>query len=146
MARTCTVCRHADRAAIDAALVGGEAYRSVAQRFAASPDAVHRHKAAHLSRVLARASDAREVTRADDLLAKLRGLEHDARRIALAAEEAGQLSVAIVAVRELARLCALQASMAEALARQQTVEAAAPERQCITVRFVSADGSEAEAP
>ena len=48
MARTCTICTHPERAAIDKALVAGQPYRSIAQHFAASADAVLRHKESHL--------------------------------------------------------------------------------------------------
>ena len=48
MARTCTVCTHPERVAIDQALVGGEPNRAIARRMALSKDAVARHRASHL--------------------------------------------------------------------------------------------------
>jgi hypothetical protein len=60
MPRTCTVCTHHERDAIDAALVAGESYRSIAQRFAASVHAIGRHRADHIPELLARAQAARE--------------------------------------------------------------------------------------
>src|SRR5438105_1095656 len=56
MSRVCTVCTHAERAAIDAALVAGDASRDVARRFGLSATAASRHRTAHLPRPPARAT------------------------------------------------------------------------------------------
>jgi len=53
--RSCTVCDHPQRTAIDKALVAGEVMRNVALRFAISFAALQRHKANHLPEVLAEA-------------------------------------------------------------------------------------------
>ena len=66
MPRTCTICQHPQRAAIDKALVAGQSYRSIAQHFAASPDAVLRHKESHLRDLLAEAR-ARQAAHAEAL-------------------------------------------------------------------------------
>ncbi len=73
MARPCSVCRHPERAAIDAALVAGEPYRRVASRFETSEASIRRHKG-HLSQHLARAHEAKEVAQADSLLDQLKAL------------------------------------------------------------------------
>ena len=52
MPRTCTVCVHPQRAAIDEALVAGQPYRSVAEHFGASAPAVLRHKESHIRDLL----------------------------------------------------------------------------------------------
>ncbi len=72
MPRTCTICTHPQRASIDHALVAGEPYRAIARRFAASPDAVLRHKMAHLPADLLKAREAEEETRALDTMTELR--------------------------------------------------------------------------
>jgi hypothetical protein len=54
MARTCTICRSADRLEIEKALIVGVPYRSVARQFGAGASAVLRHKA-HVGPRLARA-------------------------------------------------------------------------------------------
>lgn len=55
MARPCTICKHAKRKAIDAALVDGSAsLRGIAARFAVGDDAVRRHKAGCLASAMAR--------------------------------------------------------------------------------------------
>jgi len=48
MPRTCTVCRHGELTAIDAALVGGTPRRELAHRYGLSATAVRRHAVAHL--------------------------------------------------------------------------------------------------
>ncbi len=104
MPRTCTICSHAERDAIDKALVTAEPLRSIAQRFATSATALHRHKAAHLPAVLAAAQEAQEAAHGDDLLAQVRALQDKALAILDKAEAAGQLNVALQGVRE-ARGC-----------------------------------------
>ncbi len=106
MARTCTVCVHAEREAIDAALVAGEPYRGIAQRFGASPDAVLRHKAEHLPERLVAAKDAEDAAAADDLLAQVRALQAHALGILVATKDGADKDyrVALGAIRE-ARGC-----------------------------------------
>ena len=60
MARTCTICAHPQREAIDTALVTGEALRNLAERFAISTAALHRHRRDHLPGVLAKAKHAQQ--------------------------------------------------------------------------------------
>ena len=48
MPRSCTVCEHPEREAIDSALVGDASNRSVASLYDVSEAAVRRHKANHL--------------------------------------------------------------------------------------------------
>jgi hypothetical protein len=110
MPPTCKICRHAKRAAIDADLVDGVPYRDIARRFETSSAAIHRHKE-HLPRTLVKAKAAAEVSRADALLAKVRKLESEARRIGRKAEEEGDLRCALVAVKELREIVELLARM-----------------------------------
>src|SRR5436189_58944 len=89
MPRVCTVCTYPDRPAIDQALVNGRGVRETSALFRVSEDALSRHKESHIPATLARATDAEEVARADDLLGHLAQLQADARRIGTKAEEAG---------------------------------------------------------
>ncbi|HZS09425.1 MAG TPA: hypothetical protein VFD58_31625 [Blastocatellia bacterium] len=72
MPRVCTVCSHPERGAIDAVLVAGEPYRSIAKRFGASEQAMFRHKADHIPTILAQAQDAAEMAHGDSVLDELR--------------------------------------------------------------------------
>jgi len=72
MARTCTVCTHAERAAIDRALVAGEPFRHIASRQGVSTTALQRHKAEHIPAALAAAGRAEDAAAAIDVMAELR--------------------------------------------------------------------------
>jgi hypothetical protein len=100
MPRVCTICAHPQRSAIDAALVAGEPYRSIAQRFAASEAAMFRHKVEHLPRRLAAAHQAAEQADADSLLEQVSALHRRTLSILGQAEVSGELRVALAAIRE----------------------------------------------
>jgi hypothetical protein len=107
MPPTCTICRHTAREAIDADLVAGVPYRHIAARTGTSTGALQRHKAACLPASLVKATEAAEVIQADTLLAKARAIENEARRLGRKAEQQGDLRAALLACRELARMCEL---------------------------------------
>ena len=71
MPRVCSVCASPDREAIDKALVGGTACREVAALYRVSPDAVERHKAAHLPKMLTETRQARDEAHALDVMEEL---------------------------------------------------------------------------
>jgi len=104
MPRTCTICTNPDRAAIDRALVAGDAYRTIAQRYGTSATALHRHKADHLPAKLAQAAAATQTADAIDLLSEVRALRRKAYSLLLQAEAAGDIRTALAGVRE-ARAC-----------------------------------------
>lgn len=100
MPRTCTICSHAERPVIDRALVQGAPLRPLGAQHHISASALQRHKDEHLPVLLAKAQDAAEMAQADDLLAQLRALQADTRRILTKAEGAGKLGTAVMAIRE----------------------------------------------
>ena len=104
MPRTCTICTHEQRAEIDRALVGGEPFRNIAERFGTSATALTRHKAEHVPAKLAQAHEAKEVAQASTLLDDVRALRGKAVSILLAAEKSGDLRTALLGIRE-ARAC-----------------------------------------
>ena len=104
MPRVCTICTHPERDAINTALASQEPYRVIAQRYAASPDAVYRHKIDHLPAKLAQAEAAKETALADDLLGQVKALRNKAISILGKAEAAGDLRTALLGIRE-ARAC-----------------------------------------
>ncbi len=71
MPRNCSVCSNPEKEAIDQALVAKTAYRTIADRYGLSHQALMRHKAEHLPAVLVKSEQAKEVTRADDLIGQL---------------------------------------------------------------------------
>ncbi len=100
MARTCTICEHPEREAIDRALVGETSNLSLSSLFGVSESAARRHKGNHLPAKLAKAHEAEEVALADDLLRQVRALQSKTLSILLRAEGAGDLRTALSAVRE----------------------------------------------
>jgi hypothetical protein len=94
VSRVCTLCVHAERHAIDMALVVGEPCRTIASRYGTiGRMAVERHKARHLpvKRVQAEAGD---------LLSQVRDVQTSALRILLKAEQAGDLRTALGAISQ----------------------------------------------
>jgi len=88
MPRVCTVCDHPERAAIDLALVGGEAFRDIAGRSGLAKSAIGRHRADHLPATLADAAEPDKAAAGTDLLREVR----DARAcLELLAEVEGEL-------------------------------------------------------
>ncbi len=72
MPRTCTVCSHPEREAIDRAVVAGESsFRNIAERFSVSVAALHRHKDSHISEALAKEQAVREQAIALDVMGEL---------------------------------------------------------------------------
>ena len=99
MPRRCTICTHTDRDLIDHALLAVDSYRDVARRFAASENALYRHKREHLLVHLAQAHDAKAVAQADTLLAQVQALEEKALDLLTKAEGAGDFRTALQGVR-----------------------------------------------
>ncbi len=100
MPRTCTICTHPSREALDRALVGGASNRSLASLYDVSEAAIRRHASNHLPETLAKAKDAEEVAEADDLLADVRDLQARTLAILEAAEGIRQHRTALSAIRE----------------------------------------------
>ena len=74
MPRTCTICTHPDRAAIDVALLDGAPFRHIAARYRVSTGALQRHRLDHLPASLTKAAGVAEEATATGLLARLRTL------------------------------------------------------------------------
>src|SRR5215469_14235376 len=85
MPQTCSVCRHANQAEIDRAIIRSESFRGIARQFGISKDAVARHKE-HLPKMLVKAHEALEVARVDALLDDVLAAEDRAEGLYAAAE------------------------------------------------------------
>ncbi|SCL75743.1 hypothetical protein L21_1655 [Methanoculleus chikugoensis] len=87
MARQCTICTHPQRAEIDQAIVSGEKYRSISQRFDVSEAAIGRHKK-HISAAVVDAERQKAVSGTAKMLKELsRGFDSLARAANRAEEE-----------------------------------------------------------
>ena len=137
MPRTCTICTHEERAAIDSALLSEEALRNIAQRFGTSPTALHRHKDKHIPPHLARASNAAEVVQADSLLDKLQSLNTETMLILREAREGDDNELALKAIARAEKQLELQAKLLGELNEGVTVNIlAVPEWLELRARIV----------
>ncbi len=104
MARTCTICTHADKFRIDEEIVGGKSLRDIAAQFSVSKTALGRHKDNHLPTTLTLAKKEEETIHGGDLLQAARGLLAKTSALLLEAEQAGDRRMALAGVKE-ARGC-----------------------------------------
>jgi len=111
MPRVCTVCAHAERAAIDRALVGGTACREVAALYRVSADSVERHAAKHLPKMLVDARHAADDERALDVIKQLRAINGASLRILHEAQQGQDPQTALKAVDCIQRQIELQAKL-----------------------------------
>jgi len=98
--KTCQVCSHPERAAIDTALVAGTPLRSIAKQHVTSSTALFRHKN-HLAPHLAKAAEAAQVADAGSLLDQVKRLMEHAKRVSEQAEQTKQLDTSLRAIREM---------------------------------------------
>lgn len=124
MPRTCTICTHPERAAIDAALIAGEPYRNIAERHGVSVGALFRYKTDRLPAALVQAKEAGEAAHADDLLAQVRDLQRRTLAILDGAEQAGDRRTALAAIREARGCVELFGRLAGELQQNPTVNIA----------------------
>lgn len=139
MARTCTICAHPQREAIEQALVAGGAMRPLAALYRVSPDAIERHAASHLPQALSKAQDAAEVAHADDLLGQLKDLQGRTLGILTQAEEAKDLRTALQAVGQARSNLELLAKITGELQQEGTVNlVVSPEWVQVRATLISA--------
>ena len=100
MARTCSVCQHESRDAIDSSLIRGEPLRSIAGRHRLSATALHRHHKAHLPKALVKAQEADEIVRANSLLGEVGALLARTDTIYTESVANGDMRLALSAIRE----------------------------------------------
>lgn len=74
MPRACTICTHAERGAIDQALVSGTEIRETSALFRVSEDALTRHRAAHIPAALQTVARQQQEQGALDVMAELQRL------------------------------------------------------------------------
>lgn len=123
MARTCTICQHPDREAIDNALLEGKlSNRRIAAQCAVTENALRRHVAAgHLPKHLAKAQEAGEVAKADTLLARLKALNAETRAILSEARAGQDNALALKAIARCEKQLELEARLLGELHEQTNV-------------------------
>jgi hypothetical protein len=157
MPRTCTICQHPQRAAIDKALVAGEPLRNIAEHFGTSTTALHRHKEDHLRDLLAQAKqrqaayeaevgtavqeqEAAKVEHAIDIVKQLKAINAASVAILHEARQAGNAETALKAVDRVLRQIEFQARLLGELETPQVNVLLAPEWVSIRGAVLSALG------
>ena len=121
MPRTCTICTHDSRSAIDKALVRREPYRNIAKRFSVSQAALSRHLNDHLVPILAKATEAEEISEADRLRTELEGVKDDVERLKEKAEEDDDYRTALLGCDKALKALELQAKVLQVVKDSPTV-------------------------
>jgi len=146
MARTCTVCRHPDRPAVDMSLVNHRPYRHIAARFRLSTSALVRHHDDHLPATLAKAKEAEDVAHAIDVAAQLKAINAAALAVLADARRAGDGLLSLKAVDRVQRQIELQARLLGELDDRPVVNVlVAPEWLLVRATLLDALGAYPEA-
>ncbi len=127
MGRTCTVCDHPKIDEINNRLLNNETYRTIADDTGLSETALKRHKngdgknPGHIPAVLAKAQEAHEVARADNLLEELLKVRAKTFELLDKAEEAKEVKAWPGFLRELREQIKLMAELEGRLAAQPQI-------------------------
>lgn len=110
MGRTCSVCGHQDRAAIDAALVSGAPLRDIALQNGVGHMALQRHKE-HIPAAITQAAEAKAEAQALDVVKQLKAINATAVAILAEARALGDRDTALKAMDRIHRQIELQAKL-----------------------------------
>ncbi len=112
MSRRCQACDNKHLRRIDAALLRGDTFASVARRFQLSPDSVSRHhKHIKTALVIAREERQRDAEYGDDLLSELGRIIADCERLQLDAEHRQDVRAALAGITPRLKALELKAKL-----------------------------------
>jgi hypothetical protein len=100
MPRSCTICGHARRDAIEDAFIAGTPKRRIASQHDVSERAVRHHVRDHLPALLALARDAERASRADGLLDRVEALQSRTLATLDEVEQTDDYRARLAAIRE----------------------------------------------
>jgi hypothetical protein len=121
MPRECTVCAHPDSVLINEALVLDKvSNRGVARQYGVDDSSVQRHRK-HIPEMLARASRAEEIARADTLLDRIEELHRRTEAVLSKVEQTDNYSATLAAIREMRNNLELIGEVTKELSRQPTL-------------------------
>jgi hypothetical protein len=121
MSRTCTVCSHPERDAIEDAFLAGQAKRRIAAHYGVTEQALRRHLREHLPTLLALARDAERASRADSLLDRIEDLHSRTEAILTELEDTDLHGAKLAAIREMRRNLELIGEVTKELDRTPTL-------------------------
>jgi hypothetical protein len=113
LARSCTICTHHRRDALDKLLLRGEQLKAVARRYSVSEDALGRHKR-HMQAVIAKAAalvEQKDVAYGSALMAEIGRIRADAERLQLESERRQDVRGALRAIHERLAVVELEAKL-----------------------------------
>jgi len=111
MPRTCSICAHPERDAIDKALVAEVPLRTIADRWSVSKSALIRHKEDHLPATMVKAKAVEDVAHAIDVVRQLRTINGAALHVLKDARESRDGNLALKAIDRIQRQIELQAKL-----------------------------------
>jgi hypothetical protein len=111
MARTCTICSHSQRLAIDEALVAGGSFAAIATKYHVIDESLRRHKASHLPESLIKAHEAEDLTQALDVVKQLKAINAASLNILSDARKARDGDLALKAIDRIHKQIELQARL-----------------------------------
>lgn len=121
MPRVCTICTHAEKEAINQALINSVSLRDIAGQFHVSRSALERHKADHLPATMAKAKEASEIAQGDSLLDDLKKIQRATLNILITTYNGGAYETTLKAVREARGNLELMGKLIGQLEQQPTV-------------------------
>jgi hypothetical protein len=134
MPRTCSICNHPEKEAINMALIDNQAFRYVSKRFGVSAAALHRHKSEHLPAAMVKAREAAESTQADSLLDRLVDLNRTTMAILSEARQGNDNELALKAIQRAEKQLELQARLLGELNEAPTVNLLVANPEWVKVR------------
>lgn len=109
--RTCTICNHPQRAAIDQALVSGGSLRDIAGRFGVAKSSLERHRMDHLPQAIVKAAEQQDIRHAIDIIKQLQIINGVSLNILIDARNTGNPVLALKAIDRVQRQIELQAKL-----------------------------------
>ena len=120
MPRVCTVCTHAARTTIDDRLVHGVPFRTIAEQYNVSPQALIRHKNDHLPAAMIKAQEETDVRHAIDIVQQLKAINSVCWRVLQEARETGDHALVLRATDRVFKQIELQAKLIGELEQEGT--------------------------
>jgi hypothetical protein len=121
MPPTCSICRHSHRKQIEELLIARTPLRRIAAAHGTTATSIIRHRK-HVGSAIACAIQAKEVELGNGLLLDLDQLRERARGLLEKAEASNDWRTALLAIRELTRLCELRGLASGELSRKELGE------------------------
>jgi transposase len=137
--RTCTICHHPERAAIEAALVAGTSYRHIASQFSVGYKSIERHATDHVKQAIKQSQTAKEEAQALDVIRQLKTINSVTLHVLEEVRKAKEHMTTLYAVDRVMKQLELQAKLLGDLDdRPQVNITLTPEWQAIRAAIVQA--------